>query len=284
MSQDRQRVSVRRMPGRAEQQDYLVVEEPLELVLRYSHRNDDSNDYSGELVEKTIAITMRTPGNDTVLAAGFFFTEGVIESAADIVAIDAAENRVVVSLRAELIPDLKLLERHFYTSSSCGVCGKTSLEALRAVAPYSLPQSGFAIAEAALCQLPAALLSGQGAFSATGSAHAAALFDDNGNLTAVYEDVGRHNALDKLIGNALLSGELPLHDKGVLLSGRAGFELVQKTRMAASPLLVAIGAPSSLAVDLAWESGMTLAGFLRSTGFNVYACPDRIAKPAAGLL
>ena len=185
-----------------------------------------------------------------------------------------------MSLRAGLVPDLKLLERHFYTSSSCGVCGKTSLEALRAAAVYPMPERGFVVGETVLCQLPAALLSGQGAFSATGSAHAAALFDASGLLTAVYEDVGRHNALDKLIGHALLTGDLPLHDQGVLLSGRAGFELVQKTRMAASPMLVAIGAPSSLAVDLAWESGMTLAGFLRSTGFNVYACPDRIAKPA----
>jgi FdhD protein len=277
MSPDRQQVPVRRVPGHAEEQDQLVVEEPLELVLRYSHK--DGNHDSGELVEKTIAITMRTPGHDAVLAAGFFFTEGVIQAAADIIAIDAADNRVVVSLRAELVPDLKLLERHFYTSSSCGVCGKTSLEALRAVAPYALPARGFVISEAALCELPAALLSGQGAFSATGSAHAAALFNSAGKLTAVYEDVGRHNALDKLIGSALLAGELPLYDHGVLLSGRAGFELVQKTRMAASPLLVAIGAPSSLAVDLAWESDMTLVGFLRNTGFNIYACPDRVAKP-----
>jgi FdhD protein len=274
MTLDRQRVAVRRVPGHAEEQDQLVVEEPLELVLRYSDGD--------RFVDKTIAITMRTPGHDAALAVGFFFTEGVIESAADIVAIAAAGNRVIVSLRPELMPDLKLLERHFYTSSSCGVCGKTSLEALRATAPYPLPEHGFVVAESVLCGLPAALLSGQGAFSATGSAHAAALFAANGQLTVVYEDVGRHNALDKLIGNALLTGELPLHDKGVILSGRAGFELVQKTRMAASPMLVAIGAPSSLAVDLAWESGMTLAGFLRSTGFNVYSCPDRLTKPAPG--
>lgn len=276
MSSSVQRVRVRRIPGGLEQQDHLVVEEPLELVLAYSNPANQSDDQN-QCIEKTIAITMRTPGHDDVLAAGFFFTEGVISAPSDILAISTVDNRAVVSLRSGLVPDLKLLERHFYTSSSCGVCGKTSLEALRAVAPFPAPEAPFISSAELLQALPAKLLRRQGAFARTGSAHAAALFDTDGGIESVYEDVGRHNALDKLIGAAFLGGRLPLSKYGILLSGRAGFELVQKSRMAASPMLAAIGAPSGLAVDLAWESGMTLVGFLRGQSMNVYSCPSRIS-------
>ena len=276
MSNSLQRVSVRRIPGGLEQQDHLVVEEPLELVLAYYDPSNQNGDDQNQCIEKTIAITMRTPGNDDVLAAGFFFTEGVISAPSDIIAISTVDNRTVVSLRSGLVPDLKLLERHFYTNSSCGVCGKTSLEALHAVAPFPVPGATFICSAEALQALPAELLHRQGAFARTGSAHAAALFNVDGGIDSVYEDVGRHNALDKLIGAAFLAGQLPLSKHGILLSGRAGFELVQKTRMAASPMLAAIGAPSGLAVDLAWESGMTLVGFLREKSMNVYSCPSRI--------
>ena len=276
MSNSVQRVSVRRIPGGLEQEDHLVVEEPLELVLAYYDPSNQSGDDQNQCIEKTIAITMRTPGHDDVLAAGFFFTEGVISAPSDIIAISTVDNRTVVSLRSGLVPDLKLLERHFYTNSSCGVCGKTSLEALHAVAPFPVPGAPFICSAEALQALPAELLHRQGAFASTGSAHAAALFNVDGVIESAYEDVGRHNALDKLIGAAFLAGQLPLSKHGILLSGRAGFELVQKTRMAASPMLAAIGAPSGLAVDLAWESGMTLVGFLREQSMNVYSCPSRI--------
>jgi FdhD protein len=270
-----QHVSVRRIPGSHEQPDELVVEEPLEIVLRW--QCDD------EVEEKTIAITMRTPGDDRALAAGFLFTEGVVAKPEDIARIEVPDvpNRVLVVLRSDLQPDLKSLERHFYTNSSCGICGKTSLEALRAVAVYPIAKDGLNIEESVLRCLPEGLLSGQGAFAVTGSAHAAALFNSSGEILDLAEDVGRHNALDKLIGRALLTGSLPLSDSGILLSGRAGFELVQKARMAASPLLACVGAPSSLAVDLAWESGITLLGFLRAEGFNIYSCPSRVIDGSA---
>ena len=267
-----QQVALRRMPGSIEQPDQLVVEEPLEIILRGCCDN--------EFIEKTVAITMRTPGDDAALAAGFLFTEGIIVKKKDIVSIELSEslNRVLIELRSDMQPELKTLERHFYTNSSCGVCGKTSLDALRAIAVYDVEIGGSSFDEAVLRRLPEYLLNGQGAFEMTGGAHASALFDESGAILDLAEDVGRHNALDKLIGRALLSGSLPLRNSGVLLSGRASFELLQKARMAATPMLVCLGAPSSLAVDLAWEAGMTLVGFLRAEGFNIYSYPSSISE------
>ena len=270
-----QHVSVRRIPGSHEQSDELVIEEPLEIVLRWQH--------DAETEEKTIAITMRTPGDDRALAAGFLFTEGIVEKLEDIVAIEVpdTQNRVLLILRPGLQPDLKSLERHFYTSSSCGVCGKTSLAALRAASVYPIAKEGLNVEDLALRFLPQRLLEGQNTFATTGSAHAAALFNSTGQILDIAEDVGRHNALDKLIGRAMLKGSLPLSDSGILLSGRAGFELVQKARMAATPMLACVGAPSSLAVDLVWESEMTLLGFLRAESFNIYSCPSRVSDSSA---
>jgi len=267
------RVAVRRYPGGSEVDDPVVIEEPLEIVLEFG--------VADQRQQKTIAITMRTPGDDVSLAAGFLFTEGVVSHANDLLAIKSVpgkDNAVLISLAESLQPDWLRLERNFYTTSSCGVCGKTSLDAIEAVAPFEIDSAapGFSLSAEQLSKLPQYLAELQTTYESTGGIHAAALFDADGHLLDVAEDVGRHNAVDKLIGKAFLAGRLPLSDTGILLSGRAGFELVQKARMAASPLVVAIGAPSTLAIDLAWESGMTLVGFVSAQGLNVYSCPGRL--------
>jgi len=267
---DSTEVAVKRYPEAVEQQDRLAVEEPLELVLRFNS--------NGSVKEQTAAITMRTPGADFDLARGFLFTEGVVSKPGDVVDVSYRgdeSNAVVVTLDTAVEVDLGGLERHFYTTSSCGVCGKTAIEALSAAAPFSIDQ-GFLLQADELLKMPAATAAAQSAFGQTGSTHAAALFNAVGELQYLAEDVGRHNALDKLIGHALQEGLLPLADSVIFLTGRAGFELVQKARMAACPLVAAVGAPSSLAVDSAWEAGMTLVGFLRDGRFNVYSCPNRI--------
>ena len=253
--------------------DLLATEEPLEIrVLAGDER-------------RTVAVTMRTPGADFELAAGFLFSEGVIGSREEIrrvtycvdPAVDAEQryNIVNVELRAGALPDLATLERHFMTTSACGVCGKASLDALHLRGQAAAP-SGPEIAAEFITSLPDRLRAGQGLFDVTGGLHAAGLFDRAGNLLAVREDVGRHNALDKLIGWALLDGKLPLHDYLVLVSGRVSFELVQKALAAGVPIICAISAPSSLAVSLAAEFGMTLIGFLRGERFNIYTGRERI--------
>lgn len=257
--------------------DAIAVEEPLEIRLGYSRPN-------GARAEQSISVTMRTPGCDSELAAGFLFTEGIIGSASDIAGIGPcgppASNGLINVVRVELTPevvvDLDRLERHFYTSSSCGVCGKSSLEAVAVQGRYDIHAAALRVPAERLNALPEALRARQATFEATGGLHASGLFDAEGNILFLREDVGRHNALDKLIGHALTRGMLPLSAYGVIVSGRASFELLQKAMVAGLPMLVAVGAPSSLAVELAREFGITLVGFLKADQFNVYAHAERV--------
>lgn len=255
----------------APERDLLAVEEPLEIRLAAPSAD--------ERVFRTISVTMRTPGHDAELAAGFLFAEGMVRERGEIedVAVDDPSGNVVsIRLARHAAVDLARLERHFYTTSSCGVCGKTSIEALQTTSHYPLPL-GEPIVDASLIhRLPSALRAAQSVFDETGGLHAAALFDREGRLRCVREDVGRHNALDKVIGSELLAGRLPADDALLVVSGRASFELVQKAVMAGVPILVAVGAPSSLAVQLATCSGMTLVGFARDARFNVYAGSERV--------
>jgi len=253
--------------------DSLATEEPLEIRLQVG----------GET--KTVAVTMRTPGADFELAAGFLYGEDIISSREDVVkmsycvsadvGVEQRYNIVNVRLRGGREYDLRPLERHFFTSSACGVCGKESLDQLEIKGCSVLPP-GPEVAAQTIYSLPEKLREAQGLFEATGGLHAAALFDAKGNLVALREDVGRHNATDKLFGWALLEGRLPLPEHVVLVSGRSSYEILQKCLNAGVPVVCAISAPSSLAVDVARRFGMTLVGFLRGERFNVYAGFDRI--------
>ncbi len=253
--------------------DLLATEEPLELRLLAGAER------------QSVAVTMRTPGADFELAAGFLYGEGIVRSRDDIARISyctEAEqhyNTVNVTLRRERLPELARLERHFTTTSACGVCGKASLESLELQA-CPLPGGGFSVTPQLVTGLPDKLRRAQGLFDATGGLHAAALFTRDGELVALREDVGRHNALDKLIGWALLAGLLPLSEHIVLLSGRASFELLQKSLMAGVRVVCAVSAPSSLAVSVAASFNLTLVGFLRGERFNIYAGGERIALAA----
>ncbi|NNF17436.1 MAG: formate dehydrogenase accessory sulfurtransferase FdhD [Gammaproteobacteria bacterium] len=259
--------------------DVVATEEPMEIRLRYH--------VEGKPQERSISITMRTPGNDHELALGFLFTEGIIQKADDVAVIDhcgppnpdGLRNVVKVSLHAHVAVDIGKLLRNFYTTSSCGVCGKTSLDALAVQAPYAIGQPAPMIAAQHICRAPILLRKHQALFEETGGIHAAGLMNSSGELLAVCEDVGRHNALDKLIGTAMREQRLPLADYAIILSGRASFELLQKSLMAGAPLVAAVGAPSSLAVECAIEQQITLAGFVRDDGFNVYAAAERIIYP-----
>ena len=254
--------------------DQLASEEPLEIMLR-----------AGEQ-QRTVAITMRTPGNDYELAAGFLYNEGILRDKLDVVqmtyCVDGEKtqeyNSLRVQLRAEQLPDLATLDRHFFTTSACGVCGRTMLDELEGRNLVPLPP-GPQVDPQLLATLPEALRSTQGLFAVTGGLHAAALFDPQGKLLAVREDVGRHNALDKLIGWGLLNRQLPFHDRLILVSGRASYELLQKCRVAGAPIFCAISAPSSLAVELAERFGITLIGFLRGARFNIYTGSERVHLP-----
>ena len=258
--------------------DVVATEEPLEIRLSYTHPD-------GRRAQKSISITMRTPGNDEELAAGFLLTEGIIAGPAELEAIGPcgppAANGLINVVRVDLAPDVEVnlarLERHFYTSSSCGVCGKASLEAVAVQGRYDLRGNPLRISAENLGALPDRLRALQSVFERTGGLHASGLFDAGGQVRVSREDVGRHNALDKLIGQALLKDELPMSDCGVVVSGRASFELMQKAMMAGIPIMAAVGAPSSLAVEFAEEFGMTLVGFLKANRFNVYSRLDRIA-------
>ncbi|HEX5419931.1 MAG TPA: formate dehydrogenase accessory sulfurtransferase FdhD [Gammaproteobacteria bacterium] len=271
-------ISVRRIgPGALVEDDVVATEEPLEIRLGYTGGD-------GERTERSLSVTMRTPGKDQELALGFLYTEGIIRTSGDVLSVGPcgppAANGLINVVRVELAPgvaiDLDRLERHFYTSSSCGVCGKSSIEAVAVQSRYDLHDARFKIAAEVLGRLPEALRAEQAVFEQTGGLHASGLFDAEGRIELVREDVGRHNALDKLIGNRLTADALPLEAFGILVSGRTSFELVQKAMMAGCPLLAAVGAPSSLAVELADEFGMTLVGFLKPDRFNVYSRPDRI--------
>jgi FdhD protein len=266
--------------ARLAEHDPVAIEEPLEIRVECGP--------SAQRIKRSISITMRTPGHDFELAAGFLFTEGIVRSPADIERVaycgpspepKPPTNVVRVELRPDVKLDLERLSRHFYTSSSCGVCGKSSIDALRSQSSFALDTSdGLVVAEEVLHLLPERLRAAQGAFDATGGIHASALFNPKGELLELREDVGRHNALDKLIGGGLLAGKLPAKDSVLLVSGRASFELVQKASMAGIPVFAAVGAPSSLAIELARETGMTLIGFLRNRGFNIYSHPERVAS------
>ena len=251
-------------------EDLLAVEEPLEIRLRYGPGDAP--------VDKNISVTMRTPGNDEELALGFLFTEGIIRDINQVSEVKAAAtgNRVLVVLHAREIPHLQGADRNFYTTSSCGVCGKSSIDAIRTLPTRQYPGSDVQVRADLLHELEAALRKQQAAFEITGGLHASALFDLNGTLTMLREDVGRHNALDKVIGAALLKGQVPLGNTILLLSGRASFELIQKACMAGISIVAAVGAPSSLAVQLADESDITLIGFLRKTRLNIYSGSQRI--------
>ena len=256
--------------------DRLATEEPLEIRLRAGAHT------------RTVAITMRTPGADFELAAGFLFGEGVIAEPDDVVGISYCVDREIaeeqrynivnVDLRGRELPSLDALERHFTMTSACGVCGKANIDALRERGLQPV-RSSLHVAAATVAALPEKLGAAQRIFASTGGLHAAALFDARGDLVAIREDVGRHNALDKLVGWAFIEAKLPLDAHVVLVSGRASYELLQKAISAGIPVLCAVSAPSSLAVDLAREFGVTLAGFVRGARFNVYAGIERIAFP-----
>ena len=262
----------------AEQHDEVAVEEPLEIRLAFSTPDGRAT--------RSISITMRTPGNDPELAAGFLYSESIIQQHGDIAAIetcgppapDSGNHNVV---RVELNPDVEVdigrLQRHFYTTSSCGVCGKPSLDALRVMGVEPRTDNATSFGRDILTGVPGSLRAAQETFDRTGGLHAAAAFDTAGNLVVTREDVGRHNAVDKVIGALLLADRLPANELGLMVSGRASFELMQKALVAGMPLLAAVSAPSSLAVQLAREFDVTLVGFLRGSDFNIYAGGQRIS-------
>jgi len=258
--------------------DAVAVEEPLEIRLRYRDQN--------RWHTQALSVTMRTPGHDKELAAGFLFSESLIESGSDIASIEtsgAESNEVTVELQPNIEVDWNRLKRNFYTTSSCGVCGKASLQALEIEEREPLA-AVFSTTPEVLESLPRLLREAQNLFAVTGGLHAAALFSAHGQLQGLYEDVGRHNAADKLIGHFLLLNE-PAPSSGILaLSGRASFELLQKAWRARIALVAAVGAPSSLAVDLARRFGITLVGFLREGRFNVYSHSERIGRATQKLL
>lgn len=262
----------------SEADDLLAVEEPLEIRIGFGPSNDR--------YQKSISVTMRTPGNDFELALGFLFTEGIIKNQHDVFQIryctelnslENKENIVRVELNPKVVVDLKKLERHFYTTSSCGICGKSSIDAITTIHEFSASGYGFTVDREVWMSLPEKLRAKQNVFEYTGGLHAAALFDTEGNLVLTREDVGRHNALDKLIGASFSSGNLPLNRHVLLLSGRASFELIQKAVMSGIQAVAAIGAPSSLAVATAKKFNVTLIGFLRNARFNIYSGEQRIS-------
>lgn len=253
--------------------DTLAAEEPMEIRLR----------------GRTLTITMRTPGDDFDLAVGFLVSEGVVHSAADVrtarycagATDDGTNTYNIVDVEldpAVPVPDLSL-ERNFYTTSSCGLCGKASLDAVRTTAAWSVADDPLRVSATLLAELPARLRAAQQVFDRTGGLHAAGLFSADGELLCIREDVGRHNAVDKVIGHALKEGMVPLRGTVLMVSGRASFELVQKAVMAGIPMLAAVSAPSSLAADLADDHGLTLVGFLRGASMNVYTATQRVSAP-----
>lgn len=260
--------------GLVESPDLLAVEEPLEIRLGFGPVTDRQ--------QRPVSVTMRTPGHDEELAMGFLFTEGIIQKPTDIVSCrhcvqDAQKegNVLRVELHPDVVVDWSRLERNTFRSSSCGLCGKATIDAVMALTPGPIV-GNFSIDPPLLHALPERVRQTQRAFAHTGGIHAAALFDATGKLLIVREDIGRHNALDKLIGAAFWQNWLPLSGFGIFLSGRIGVELVQKSWLAGVPMLAAVGAPSSLAVQMAKEAHMTLAGFVRDSRFNLYSEPARV--------
>ncbi|MDI6099153.1 formate dehydrogenase accessory sulfurtransferase FdhD [Actinoplanes sp. NEAU-A12] len=261
-------IDVTASPGSRNRQDHLAAEEPLEIRVR----------------KRPLAVTMRTPGHDIDLAMGFLLSEGVIGRAADVTTAQLCAgtdtpntyNVVDVVLDPSVPPPVTDPSRNFYTTSSCGVCGKASINAVRTRSPFDVAADPLEVPARVLAGLPAKLRAAQRAFDRTGGLHAAGLFTADGEMLALREDVGRHNAVDKVFGWALREGRLPLAGHVLLVSGRASFELTQKAWMAGLPMLAAVSAPSTLAVELAEESGMTLVGFLREPTMNIYAGAHRV--------
>lgn len=258
--------------------DTVAAEEPLEI----------------RVAGRPLAVTMRTPGDDFDLARGFLISEGVVSTASDVAAIRYCSGATTDGANTYNVLDVVLgdgvaapnpsIERNFFTTSSCGVCGKASLEAVRTVSRWAIAGDPVRLSAATIATMPDRLRAAQRVFDRTGGLHAAGLFDAGGELLAVREDVGRHNAVDKVIGWALGEGFLPLSGTTLMVSGRASFELVQKAVMAGIPALAAVSAPSSLAVDLAREMGLTLVGFLRGTSMNVYSAAERIGSENGDLV
>ncbi|MEQ8363482.1 MAG: formate dehydrogenase accessory sulfurtransferase FdhD [Cyclobacteriaceae bacterium] len=256
--------------------DLMAVEEPLEIRIGYGAL--------GERQQKSLSVTMRTPGHDYELATGFLFTEGIIDTfdqvesikyCEDVGRLEEKENVVRIELKPEVNLDLEKLQRNFYTSSSCGVCGKSSIEAVHVTCRKI--QDNIKVDKKVINGLSDKLRDAQQIFEHTGGLHAVGLFDLNGKLLLTREDVGRHNAMDKIVGACLFKKEIPLSERIIMVSGRASFELVQKALRAGIPVMAAVGAPSSLAVTLAKDLGMTLMGFVRGTSFNVYCGSQRIS-------
>jgi len=249
--------------------DRISIEEPLEIRLSY-------NAAHGVYRTMSLAVTMRTPGDDASLAKGFLFTEGITSDHDDINSISQVEDNIVlITLGENVTFDADQHRRNFYTTSSCGVCGKASIDSIHSDTQYLPWKSTISVCADVILSLPSALENVQNAFSMTGGAHACAIFDEGGSLLSFSEDVGRHNAMDKLIGGQTT---IPLHNHIVLVSGRASFELVQKASKAGIAIMVAIGAPSSLAIELAAEQGMTLVGFVKKEKFNIYTGFERISE------
>jgi FdhD protein len=253
----------------ASQTDLIAIEEPLEIQLAYSTQ-------SGRM-QKTVAIVMRTPGDDAALARGFIFTEGICS----IYGLKHAfvknkhdANSLLIELEQDIVPVLQLADRNFYSNSSCGVCGKTSIDTLNLLSPFENLKDDLLVDAELIKQLPNKLRKYQPSFGKTGGMHGCGIFDTDGNCLMVKEDVGRHNALDKLIGSNL--DKLPMKDTILVLSGRTSFEMLQKAAMAGCRMIVAVGAPSSLAIDLAIDHGITLIGFTNATGFNMYSHAHRV--------
>lgn len=272
-------IEISRVSGRwiEPKDDLLAVEEPLEIHLGYGSRE--------ERQQKSLSVTMRTPGHDFELALGFLFTEGIIRSPDKVENIqycenvgrqEERENVLRVELKSEVRIDFQKLQRNFYTSSSCGVCGKSSIESVQVHCKHM--HVDWKVASEFIHLLPEKLKSGQQVFKHTGGLHASGLFNLSGELVLAREDVGRHNALDKVIGAMLTKESFPLSAYILVVSGRASFELVQKAAVAGIPILAAVGAPSSLAVSLAEGCGMTLLGFVRDNRFNIYSVPERITN------
>ena len=271
----RLRVTRLREGSGSTRQDVVAVEEPLEIRVRFA----DGDGWR----TRSVSVTMRTPGDDFELAAGFLFAEGLVSDRRDIQDISYCsgdEQQEYNLLEVRLTPsasfDAGLLNRNFYMTSSCGVCGKASLDAIEVQGCSPIADGTLTVTADVLTGLPDALRAAQPVFEKTGGIHASGLFDVEGRLLALHEDVGRHNALDKLIGREFLGGRLPLADRIVLVSGRTSFELLQKATMAGVPVVAAVGAPSSLAVELARRFNVTLVGFTRATGFNVYSARARV--------
>ena len=248
--------------------DMVSMEEPLQI--RLVHGPAEAR------IETDVAVTMRTPGDDTALALGFLHTEDILASAAEVTSIDEAENVVTLELTPSAAFDPETLRRNTYATSSCGICGKASIAAVHVRIPDRAGSDRFVSDARTLETLPATLRTRQEAFEQTGGIHASATFRPDGRIDRVAEDVGRHNALDKLIGSYLADDAVPLTGFGLLFSGRASFELVQKAAVAGCPFVAAIGPPSSLAIELAAEQRMTLVGFLRDGRFNIYTLPHRV--------